>query len=141
MNTIKKIYLRNAEIINYLIVGILTTCVSLGTYYLCISTFLNAQIPIELQIANIISWLCSVLFAFFANRIFVFKSKNKNQWRELLLFFNSRIFTLFIDMFLMIVLVTIFSLNDKISKLIVQIIVIILNYILSKKMVFKKNQR
>lgn len=138
LNNIKNFYYKHIEIFKYLLVGMLTTCISLGIYYLCISTFLNAKIPIELQIANILSWICSVLFAFIANRIFVFNSKNKNKWRELLLFFHSRILTLLIDMFLMFILVTILSLNDKISKLVVQIIVIILNYILSKKMVFKK---
>lgn len=52
---IKNIYLKNKEIINYLIFGILTTIISLTTYYILVITILNPNKPIELQIANIIS--------------------------------------------------------------------------------------
>ena len=64
-----KLYKKYEEIINYLIVGGLTTVVSLGSYYLCILTFLSPDIWYQLQAANIISWICAVTFAYFANRI------------------------------------------------------------------------
>ena len=63
------------EIISYLIVGLLTTVVCLGTYYLVTCTFLDPKNSLELQIANIISWVVAVIFAYFTNRKYVFKSK------------------------------------------------------------------
>ena len=138
MEKIKQLYKKYSEIINYLIVGGLTTCVSLGTYYLCVSTFLDVNNGIQLQIANVLSWVCAVIFAFFTNKKFVFKSKSQKVWREFFSFVGSRIITLLIDIFSMFIMVTVLSINDKISKLIVQVIVVILNYIFSKLLVFKK---
>ena len=140
MKKIKELYQKNAEIINYLIVGVLTTCVSIGTYYLCVSTFLDANKGIQLQIANVISWLCAVIFAFFTNKIFVFKSKNKKVWKEFFSFVSSRIITLLLGMLIMFLMVTVLSINDKISKLVVQVVVTILNYVFSKLLVFKKEK-
>lgn len=135
---IKNIYLKNKEIINYLIFGVLTTLVSLITYYLLTSTILNPSNQIELQIANIISWITCVTFAYITNKIYVFNSKDKNITKEILKFYSSRLTTLFIDMLLMFILVTKLEFNDKIIKVIIQVIIIILNYILSKLLVFKK---
>lgn len=138
MNKIVELYKKYEEIINYLIVGFLTTLVSLILYYGCVFTFLNPKIAIELQIANIISWIGSVTFAFITNRKFVFKSKNKKVLKELSTFVGSRVLTLLIDMLLMFILVTNLKFNDKISKLISQVFVIIFNYIFSKVFVFRK---
>ncbi len=138
---IKNIYLKYKELINYLIFGVLTTIVSLSTYYLLVYTILDPSKPIELQIANIISWITCVTFAYITNRIYVFESKSKNILKEATKFYSSRLFSLLIDMGLMLLLVSILSINDKISKLIVQIVIIVLNYILSKLLVFKKNQK
>lgn len=134
---IKSIYLKYKEIINYLIFGILTTIVNLITYYLLVLTILNPNNKLELQIANIVSWIISVTFAYITNRIYVFKSKNKRV-KELLKFCSSRLTTLFLDMFLMFILVTKLNLNDKTIKLIIAILIIIINYITSKIFVFKK---
>lgn len=134
---IKNIYLKYKEIINYLIFGILTTIVNLITYYLLVLTILNPNNTLELQIANIVSWIISVTFSYITNRIFVFNSNN-NKINELLKFFSSRLTTLFLDMFLMFILVTRLNLNDKIIKLIIAILIIIINYITSKLFVFKK---
>lgn len=133
-----KLYRKYEEIINYLIVGGLTTVVSLGSYYLCIYTFLDPDIWYQLQIANIISWICAVTFAYFANRIFVFKSKNEKKLKEAVSFYSSRVATLLMDMGIMFVFVTLLHLNDKIMKLVVQVVVTVANYILSKLFVFKK---
>ena len=134
-----KLHKKYEEIINYLIVGGLTTVVSLGSYYLCILTFLSPDIWYQLQAANIISWICAVTFAYFANRIFVFKSNNENKLKEAASFYGSRIATLLMDMGIMFVFVTLLHLNDKIMKLVVQIVVTVANYVLSKLFVFKKN--
>jgi putative flippase GtrA len=136
---IKKIYIEYKEIIDYLIVGVLTTIVSLTTYYGLVFTVLNPNDGIQLQIANISSWILAVTFAYFANRIFVFKSKNNNILKEASQFYASRVTTLLMDMFIMFLFVTVLHGNDKIAKIIVQVIVTICNYIFSKLFVFKQN--
>ena len=133
-----KLFKKYQEIIMYLIFGVLTTVISIVTYFIFTHTFLDAHNSLELQIANVLSWVISVLFAYVTNRIFVFASENKNILKEVASFFSSRIVTLLIDMFLMFILVTCLHYNDTISKILVQIIVIIGNYILSKLIVFKK---
>lgn len=137
MKKIYSIYKKYEEVINYLIIGVLTTVVSLTTYYLCVFTILDPNNAIELQIANIISWICSVIFAYITNRVFVFKSKTKKIIKEIISFVSSRLLTLLLDMGIMFLMVTLMGINDKLSKLVVQVIVIVLNYVLSKIFVFK----
>ncbi len=137
---IKNLYDKYREIIIYLIVGVLTTIVSLFSYYICVNTILDPNNGIELQIANIISWSLAVLFAYFANRTFVFKSKTNNKLKEASSFVLSRVLTLLIDMTIMFLLVTCLKQNDKIAKLVVQVVVTILNYLFSKLFVFKKER-
>lgn len=132
-----KLYKKYEEIVNYLIVGGLTTVVSLGTYYLCVYTFLNPDNAFQLQVANIISWICAVTFAYFTNRTFVFKSKRTDMFKEAVSFYGSRVATLLMDMGIMFLFVTVFHFNDKIMKLVVQVIVTVLNYVFSKLLVFK----
>ncbi|MEG2351329.1 MAG: GtrA family protein [Bacilli bacterium] len=134
------LYKKHEEIVNYLIIGVLTTVVSLSTYYVCVLTFLDSKNSLQLQIANIFSWFLAVAFAYITNRIFVFRSKSKNITKEVYSFVSSRVITLLIDMFTMFVMVTELKISDKISKLIVQVIVILLNYSLSKKYVFKESK-
>lgn len=141
MNKLISIYKKYEEIIKYVIVGVLTTVVSLLVYYGLVLTILNPKNAIELQIANIVSWIAAVTFAFFTNRKFVFKSNNKKWSIEAIKFYTSRLFTLFVDMGLMYFLVTLLELNDKISKIIVQFVILVLNYILSKFIVFIKKEQ
>ncbi len=126
------------EVILYVVFGVLTTVVSLVTYYICVGTFLNAKNAIQLQIANIIAWIISVAFAYITNRKFVFESTNKNKLGEATKFVTSRIATLLMDMFIMFLGVTLLKLNDGIIKIISQVIVIVANYVFSKIFVFKK---
>lgn len=135
-----KLYNKYKEIINYIIIGVLTTVVSLIVYYGLTLTILNPNNGIELQIANILSWIFAVTFAYFTNRKYVFMVKDKANFKEAFNFYSSRIVTLIIDMGLMYLLVTVLKFNDKIIKVIVQIIVIVLNYVFSKFIVFKKNK-
>ena len=141
MNKIKELLHNHRELVAYLIVGILTTVVSLAVYYLCVFTFLNPNDALELQIANVVSWFCAVIFAYFTNRKFVFQSKNSNLFKEGTKFCLSRIVTLIIDMFSMFLFVTLWQMNDKIAKLIVQVIVTIGNYMISKFFVFTNKKR
>ena len=133
-----KFFRKHEEIIKYLIIGILTTVVSLFSYYVLTISLLDPDIPLELQIANIISWTLAVTFAYFTNRILVFKSSNKKKFKEAIKFYTSRIITLLLDMLIMYIMVSSLGINDRISKLVVQVIVTVINYILSKFIVFKK---
>lgn len=135
---IKALYIKYKEIINYLIVGGLTTFVALVVYYGSVLTFLNPNNGIELQIANILSWIAGVIFAYFTNRKYVFESKNPNKLQEAAKFTASRLVTLFLDMATMFIGVTLLKFNDKIIKLVAQVLVIIGNYIFSKLFVFNK---
>ena len=137
---IKKIINKNSEIIRYVIVGGLTTLVSLLSYYICIWLFLNPDNGVQLQVANIISWILSVTFAYFANRRYVFKSQNEKTLKEAFSFYLTRVSTLLIDMAIMYIFVSVLGLNDKIIKLVVQVVVVILNYIFGKFIVFKKSK-
>ncbi len=138
METIKKIFIKYKEIILYIIFGFLTTVVSLTVYYVSTKTFLNPDVPLQLQIANIISWVVGVLFAFFTNRKYVFDSNNTNKIKEFFSFVVSRISTLLADMAIMWLGVSLLGFNDLLIKIISQIVVIVGNYILSKFIVFKK---
>lgn len=137
---IKKIYNKYKEIINYLIFGLLTTVVSLLTYYILVLTILNPSNPLEIQIANIISWITCVTFAYITNKKYVFEPTNKKITKEIFEFYSSRILSLLIDMSFMFIFVSTLHLNDKIIKIIIQIIIIIINYILSKLIIFKKEK-
>jgi len=137
---IRQIYSRHREIIHYLIVGGLTTLVGLGVYYTCVLTFLDPEKALQLQAANIISWIAAVTFAYFTNRIFVFESKNPDMIREAAAFYTARLGTLLMEMALMFLAVTVIGFNDKPAKLAVQVLVIAANYILSKLLVFRKKK-
>lgn len=140
MKKIMIVYKKYEEIINYIIVGGFTTFVSLATYYISVLTFLNPNNPFQLQVANVVSWICAVTFAYFANKKFVFKNNSENL-SSAIKFFLSRVSTLLIDMASMYVFVSLLNINDKISKILVQFLVLILNYIFSKFIVFKEKKR
>ncbi len=137
MEKIKSLYLKYEELVNYIIVGVLTTIVSLVFYYASTRTFLDANNAIELQIANLIKWVSGVLFAYFTNRKYVFKSKNPNYLKEFISFSSSRVITLFLDMALMWLFVTNFKMQDLIAAIISIAVVTVANYFLSKIFVFK----
>ena len=82
----------------------------------------------------------SVLFAYVTNKKFVFRS-HASPLKEMFKFYLSRVGTLVVEMVLMYILVTVCSVNDMLSKLVVQFIVIVLNYILGKIVVFREGKR
>lgn len=142
MKKIISIYKKYEEIINYIIVGGLTTLVSLGSKWILLFTVLEASSPLELQIAVIISWICAVSFAYITNRIFVFKSSNKNILKEITSFFGARTLTLLLEMVIMWFFVTLLKMNSDtwvlIWTILSQFIILVLNYVFSKIFVFKK---
>ncbi len=139
----KNLYNKHDEIINYLVVGVLTTVVSLVSFYIVRLFIFTHNTQLHIQIANIISWILSVLFAFITNKKYVFKSskKGKDKLKEMIKFYLSRLTTLVIDMLTMWILTSIIHINDKIAKLIVQVILVILNYIFSKLFVFENSEK
>lgn len=144
MKRIFNLYKTYEEIINYLIIGGLTTVVAIGSKLLLLFTVLDQTDGLQLQIAEIISWIIAVTFAYFTNRAFVFKSKAKGakQAKEALDFVSGRVFTQVIQMFIMWFFVTLLKLDSDfwvvIFTLICQVMQIVLNYVISKFLVFKK---
>ena len=142
MKKIRELTIKYKEFLIYLIFGVLTTIVSWGTYALFVS-LLNLSI----EISNSLSWVCAVLFAFVTNKFFVFESKNRNLktiFKEFITFVSSRLLTGAIEIFGVPILVkiglgaTIFGIDGMVAKVLVSVIVVILNYIFSKLIVFKK---
>lgn len=132
------IYNKYKEVINYLIFGFLTTVICLLVYYALTLTFIDPSKAIELQIANIISWIVGVSFAYVTNRKYVFNSRSKNVKKELISFVGARIITLIIDMLIMGIFVSLLKFDDRIIKIFSQVVVIVSNYLFSKLFVFKK---
>lgn len=137
-----KYYKKYDEIINYLIFGVLTTLVTIITYAIFTNTFLSSKSALDIQIANVLSWIIAVTFAYLTNRKYVFKSKAQGSKRikEIINFFLARISSLLVEMLFMYITVTLLSYNDFICKIIAQAIVIIFNYICSKIIIFKKEE-
>lgn len=126
------------EVVCYLVVGVLTTVVSLSVYYGLVFTVLDAKNPLQLQAANIISWVAAVTFAYVMNRMVVFRSHSRDILREAGAFYGARLGTLFTEMVFMFLLVSVLKMNDRIVKLLMQVVVTVLNYVFSKLWVFRK---
>lgn len=129
----KNIIQKNKEIIMYLVFGVLTTVVNIVVYYI----FSNL-LHMNYLFSNAMAWFLSVLFAYVTNRKYVFDSKNNQIIKEAISFFGSRLATGIMDMVLMWFLVNFNIANDVVAKVVVNVIIVILNYILSKLVVFKK---
>lgn len=140
MVKLRELYRQHEEIVNYIVVGVMTTLFSWAVYFISVFTFLDAENAIQLQIANILSWIAGVAFAYVTNRKFVFKSKEKNILKEATQFSMSRVSTLLLDMVVMFVMVTLWGINDGISKIVSAVLVTITNYLISKLFVFKKDK-
>ncbi|MDD7280187.1 MAG: GtrA family protein [Oscillospiraceae bacterium] len=132
-------YKKNKEILLYLFFGGLTFLVSIGSYSLfCIAFGMNELI------ANLISWVLAVAFAYVTNRIWVFNSNQssvKGIIYEILCFCGGRIVTLLIEEAILFVFITLLAFNSIVVKVVAQIIVIILNYVISKIVVFKEKNK
>ncbi|MBF0713430.1 GtrA family protein [Gemella sp. GH3] len=122
------------KIVNYLFFGVCTTLVNLVSYYIL------TKLGLERITSNFLAITLSILFAYVVNARYVFSSKVygiKKIFYELSKFFTSRLFTMFIEIVGVEVLVWI-GIGDFISKVIVQFIVIVANYFISQYIVFKK---
>ncbi|MBQ2687265.1 MAG: GtrA family protein [Clostridia bacterium] len=148
---IKRMFIKHKEIIMYLVFGVLTTVVSWGSYAVFESVFKKAIVDVNVlvAVANVLSWVTAVLFAYITNKLFVFESKSfkpTTLFKELGLFVGSRLISGAVEWVGVPLLVwlglnqTIFGVEGMVAKVLVSVIVVILNYILSKLIVFKKEK-
>ena len=124
----------------YLVFGVLTTAVNYFSYII-LRIFLTEDYHV--LFCNATAWFLSVLFAFITNKLFVFESKTwetKTLAREASSFFGARIFSGVLDLGIMYVFVSLMSYNELIIKLLSNVVVVIINYILSKLFIFKKKK-
>lgn len=135
-NSIKKLIckLYNNNIIRYVFFGGLTTLINLISYAILRNLM-------DYNVANFISILLAICFAYFVNSKFVFKSTAKSieeRAKEFFKFIAARISTMIIELLGVFIFADILAFNDMITKIAVQFVVLILNYILSKLIIFKK---
>ena len=139
---INKILSKYKEPISYLFFGGLTTLVNWIVYTISLKFFSE-----KVEISNVIAWIVAVIFAYITNKLFVFRSKGlslKATIKEISLFFTSRITSGIIEIFGFPLLYyaglnqSFLGIDGFIAKVLISILVIILNYIFSKLIVFKK---
>lgn len=129
----------NNRIVKYIFFGGLTTLVNIFSFFL-----LRNFSSLSVNIANIISIIIAIIFAYLVNSRYVFETicKNKtDKLEEFIKFVSARISTMLIEVVGVYMLLEIFKINDYVSKVLIQFVVLILNYIFSKLIVFKyKNE-
>ena len=133
---IKKLYQKYSDMIPYLIFGVLTTLVNIASYWLLAHPLGLPTVP-----STVIAWVLAVLFAYVTNRKWVFHSKAVTRQeiiREGISFYLCRLGTGVLDWLGMYVMVDVLHWNDLIVKIAVNIVVIVLNYVASKLIVFRK---
>lgn len=121
----------------YLIAGAITTLINMVVYHLGCDVAGISNLP-----ATALAWVAAVIFAYFANDIFVFTSTRCGTWREqagkMGRFFCVRMFSLLVDMAGMFLLVDILEVNNMFAKVAMNVIIVVLNYVLSKFFIFRK---
>lgn len=128
--------LNNKEVLLYLVFGVLTTAVNFVVY-----TFFTRFLIVDELISNLFAWVFAVSFAYVTNKKYVFSSKTtsiKQLTKEMSTFFIARLFSLGVDMIIMFIGLRILFIYDIYVKLFSQIAIVILNYVLSKFIIFKK---
>jgi putative flippase GtrA len=144
MGMLRDLFSKYREIIMYAIMGVATTFVCWGSYFL-----FTDLLHFELNVSNILSWLVAVIFAFVVNKWYVFEAKSldlKTVTKELVAFIGSRIFTGVIAWILFPILIFfgidkfIFDTPGFLAKVITSIVEIVLNWVLSKYVVFREKK-
>lgn len=129
-------YRQHKEGILYLFFGGLAFIVSIVTFAL-----FNVGFKINELVANIMSWIITVIFAFFTNRIWVFDSPTNGVgqfFKQMISFFGGRVITLIVEEIILFIFITVMQFPSMIIKIISQVIVILLNYVISKVIVFRR---
>lgn len=131
----KLFLMRYKELILYIFFGGLTTFISLVVY-----TFSYVALGLHEQIANVLSWLLAVLFAYVTNRIWVFEKNGVGFIKQMLLFYEGRVLTLFIESGILFVCVGIFQMDAILIKWLNQVLILVLNFVISKFLIFKRGK-
>lgn len=138
-NLLVELYYKYKEIFDYLFFGGLVTIVNFISYYIPANI-----IGIDKIVSNLIAFIISVIFAYVVNKEYVFETKwegIQNIFKEFSSFVISRIGTgLLCDILIFAFMINILNINDVISKIFTQILVVILNYIIGKWFVFKQKK-
>lgn len=136
---IKELLIKHKEKISYLFFGVLTTAVDFVTYFI-----LTRILLLNEDLSNVISQILAILFAYVTNKIFVFEDKTDN-FKELIIQFSKfcslRLVTLILNSVMFTLMNQKLGINDIVTKVIVSVIVIILNYVFSKLIVFKTKEK
>lgn len=133
INKALKIYKDYKMPILYIFFGGLTTLINIAVYSLFYYFVKIGNIP-----SNIVAWILAVFFAFVTNKLYVFESKSGSVWYELATFLVCRAGTGLLDLGIMYLSVDVLKLNELIMKILSNVIVIVLNYVFSKLIIFKK---
>jgi putative flippase GtrA len=145
MDKIKKLWEKHRSVLLYVFFGGLTTVVDFAVCFVLYSFDLHIPVTetldIYTRVADVVGWICAVLFAFFTNRVWVFNSGTKGfgpVMLELLAFAGGRIGTFLLQTLIMFVFCTWLGFNDYVFRFIAAVLVIVLNYFISKFLVFRK---
>lgn len=134
---IKKLYNRYRDVIPYLFFGVCTTVVKRITYW-CMANIIHARV----MLSTVVAWVLAVLFAYYTNRKWVFKSEAKSVKEigiEMSSFLGCRFATRAFYWGCTLLLVNLFGMND-IIKFATNVMVIVLNYVASKMFIFTKKK-
>ena len=141
MEKIKELCIKHREILVYLIVGVMTTVFAWAVRFLWNIVFYAGTahpLPIQTTILTIVEFIAGVSFAYPTNRKWVFRSTNPNILKEAAGFVSARLTTLAIQMLLNLVIINLLHVNFYVATVVIGIIVVILNYVFSKLLVFRK---
>lgn len=131
----KALFLKYKALISYGFFGVLTTAVNMVTYWLCYDVLCLPNVP-----SNVLAWVAAVAFAFVTNKVFVFESKHnslKGVLKEAVLFVGARVGTGFLDTLIMFIGVDLLKGSPLVFKILSNVLVVILNFVLSKLIIFK----
>lgn len=139
MDRMQALWKKYREVFLYLVFGVLTTAVNYLVYLFCRTLLPDGAYRIAA--ANLAAWVLSVLFAYYTNRRFVFQSRTgaAAAARELVSFVLARVFSLALDLAFVYAVVYLLGWDDRLAKLVSNVIVIIVNYVLSKLVIFRKS--
>ena len=141
MEKMKELCIKHREIIVYLIVGVMTTVFAWAIRFLWNIVFYAGTahpLPLQTTILTIVEFIAGVSFAYPTNRKWVFRSTNPNILKEAAGFVSARLTTLVIQMLLNLVIINMLHVNFYVATVVIGIIVVILNYVFSKLLVFRK---
>ena len=141
MERVRALFEKHREIIVYLIVGVLTTVFAWAIRFLWNIVFYDGTahpLPVQTTILTIVEFIAGVSFAYPTNRKWVFRSTNPNILKEAAGFVSARLTTLGIQMLLNLVIINLLHVNFYVATVVIGVIVVILNYVFSKLLVFRK---